>query len=116
MTGLAGPGGPRAAQFEDGLRLLAAALALKGDARSAPAAISAGCGAIQCFLKILEVAGAQHVPDPEGNVARLREQCGALLTLRQEPADALLHTLEAARLARDEAARLMVLLGSEQGR
>ena len=110
MTFPAGPGGPLPSQFEDGLRLLAAALALKGDHRSAAAATSAACGAIQCFLKILEAAAARHCPDPDGNVARLRGQCAALLDLGQEPDDALEHALAAARLARDEAARVLVVL------
>ncbi len=111
MEGIAGPAGPLADQFEDGLRLLAASLALKGDHRSAAGAISSGCGAIRCFLKILEAAAGRHLPDPEGNVERLRSQCAALLTLGQDPEDALEHTLEAARLARDEAARILVQLG-----
>jgi hypothetical protein len=111
MTGLAGPGGPLPSQFEDGLRLLAAALALRGDPRGAPAAVTTACSAMQCFLKILETAAARHFPDPGGNVERLRAQCGALLTLAQDPADALEHALEAARLARDEAARVIALLG-----
>lgn len=110
MTGPAGPGGPLPSQFEDGLRLLAAALALKGDSRSAPAATTAACSAIRRFLKILEAGAARHLPDPGGNVERLRSQCGALLTLRQDPASALDHTLEAARLARDEAARVIAML------
>jgi hypothetical protein len=110
MTGPAGPGGPLQLQFEDGLRLLAAALALKGDHRGAAAATSAACSAIQRFLKILEAAAEKRLADPGGNVDRLRAQCGALLTLAQEPADALEHVLEAARLARDEAARVIALL------
>ncbi len=110
MTGLAGPGGPLPAQFEDGLRLLAAALALKGDSRSVPAATTAACSAMGCFLKILEAAALRHLPDPGGNVDRLRAQCGALLNLAQDPGQALDHTLEAARLARDEAARVIALL------
>lgn len=108
MTGaLAGPSGALPDQFEDGLRLLAAALAISADGRGAPAAVTAACGAIQCFLKILEAAAARHLADPDGNVARLRDQCAALLTVRQEPGDALAHALEAARLARDEAARAL---------
>jgi len=110
MTGLAGPGGPLPSQFEDGLRLLAAALALKGDNRSVPAATTAACSAIKCFLGILEAAALRHFPDPGGNVERLRSQCGALLSLGQDSAAALDHTLEAARLARDEAARVIALL------
>jgi len=113
MTGPAGPAGPLQEQFEDGLRLLAAALALKGDNRSAAAAISAGCGAAKCFLKILEEASNRHCPDPGGNVERLRAQCTALLTLRQDPAEALEHVLEAVRLARDEAARALVVLAGQ---
>jgi len=112
MTAVAGPGGPLAEQFEDGLRLLAAALALKADPRAGAAAISTACSAIQCFLKILEAAGAAHCPDPGGNVERLRSQCAALLTLRQESGDALEHAFQAVRLARDEAARLLPLLAA----
>jgi hypothetical protein len=96
--------------FEDGLRLLAAALALKADHRSLPAATSAACGSLRCFLKILEAAASRHCPDPHGELLRLRAQCGALLTTGQLPEDALDHALEAARLARDEAARLLVLM------
>ena len=110
MTGLAGPGGPLAVVFEDGLRLMAAALALKADHRSAGGAITSACGAIGCFLKILEAAGERHFPDPDGGVARLRGQCAALLTLSQDQGDVLDHALEACRLARDEAARLLILM------
>jgi hypothetical protein len=115
MTGLAGPGGPLAAQFEDGLRLLAAALALREDARSAAAATTAACSSIRCFLRILEAGAARRLADPGGEVERLRGQCGALLTLDQDAADALEHALAAARLARDEAARIMPLLGPDHG-
>ena len=110
MTEPAGLEGALPSIFEDGLRLLAAALALKADHRSLPAATSAACGALGCFLKILEAAAERHFPDPSGEVARLRAQCGALLALTQEPEDVLDHALEAARLARDEAARLLVLM------
>jgi hypothetical protein len=115
MTGLAGPGGPLASQFEDGLRLLAAALALREDRRSAPAATTAACASMGCFLKILEAGAARRLADPGGDVERLRAQCGALLTLDQAPADALEHVLAAVRLARDEAARIMPLLGPDHG-
>lgn len=111
MTGAAaGPGGRLHVQFEDGLRLLAAGLALREDARSTGAAVTAACSSIQCFLKILEAASERHLPDPGGDLARLRAQCLALLTLRQDPASALDHALDAARLARDEAARVLAIL------
>jgi len=113
MTGPAGPTGPLPDQFEDGLRLLAAALALKGDPRAGAAAISTACGAIRCFLKILEAAANKGYPDPDGSLERLRGQCAALLNLSQDPGDALDHTFQAARLARDEAARVLVLLAAD---
>lgn len=102
-----GPTGASQEHFEDGLRFLATALALKGDQRSLPAATSAACDAVRCFLKVFETAAERHLPDPRGELPRLRDQCVALLTLGQNPADALEHALEAARLARDEAARLL---------
>lgn len=102
-----GPTGASQEHFEDGLRFLAAALALKGDQRSLPAATSAACDAVRCFLKVFAAAAERHLPDPRGELPRLRDQCVALLTLGQNPADALEHALEAARLARDEAARLL---------
>ena len=107
-----GPQGPLAERFEDGLRFLAAALAIRSGRSRSPAAVSSACSAIQCFLKILEAAGEQHLPDPGGEIARLRAQCDALLTLRQDPGDALVHVLAAARLARDAAARVLALLPS----
>jgi len=110
MTEPAGPGGPLPSVFEDGLRLLAAALALKADHRSLPAATTTACGAMACFLKILEAAALAHVPDPSGDVARLRAQCGALLNTGQAPEDVLDHVLEATRLSRDEAARVLMLM------
>jgi len=110
--GLIGPQGPLAERFEDGLRFLAAALAMRAGRHRSPAAISSACSAIQCFLKILETAADRHLPDPGGDIARLRAQCAALLTLRQDPGDALVHVLDAARLARDAAARVLVLLPS----
>ena len=112
MTESAGLEGALASIFEDGLRLLAAALALRADHRSLPAATTAACSATACFLKILEEAARRHCPDPDGAVTRLRAQCGALLTQSQRPEDALEHVLEAARLARDEAARLLMLMVS----
>jgi hypothetical protein len=102
-----GPTGESQERFEDGLRFLAAALALRADHRSLAAAISAVCDAVRCFLKIFEAAAERHVPDPRGELPRLRDQCVALLTLGQDQEDALEHALEAARLARDEAARLL---------
>ena len=110
MSEPAGLEGPLPSLFEDGLRLLAAALALKADHRSLPAATTAACSALRCFLKILEAAALRHVPDPDGSVARLRDQCQALLAPGQVPEDVLDHALEAARLSRDAAARLLVLM------
>jgi hypothetical protein len=110
--GLIGPQGPLAERFEDGLRFLAAALAMRAGQAQSPAAVSSACQAIQCFLKILEAAAEQHFPDPGGDIARLRAQCEALLTPRQDPGDALVNVLAAARLARDAAARVLALLPS----
>lgn len=110
MSETAGLEGPLPSLFEDGLRLLAAALALKADHRSLPAATTAACSAMGCFLKVLEAAALRHMPDPGGEVARLREQCHALLTPGQAPEDVLDHALEAARLSRDAAARLLALM------
>jgi hypothetical protein len=110
MSEQAGPQGPLQSVFEDGLRLLAAALAMRASRKRSPAAVTTACSAIRCFLKILEAAGSRHVPDPGGDLARLKAQCEALLTLGQDPCDALAHVLEAARLARDAAARVLALL------
>lgn len=112
MTQPAGREGPLQAVFEDGLRLLAAALAIRAGRPTAPAAVSSACGAIQCFLKILEAAAERRLPDPDGDLVRLQAQCEALLTPCQDPGDALDHVLEAARLARDAAARVLALLPS----
>jgi hypothetical protein len=109
-AGPCGPEGPLQSVFEDGLRLLAAALAIRAGGKPTSAAVTAACGAVRCFLKILEVAEARHLADPDGAVARLKAQCEALLTLRQDPGEVLAHVLEAARLARDSAARVLVLL------
>lgn len=109
----AGPSGPLQVRFEDGLRFLAAALALASNRHgcaavgATPAAISAACDAVRCFLDIFTEAAERHLPDPGGELNHLRDQCTALLTTGQSPEDALTHALEAARLARDEAARLL---------
>ncbi len=113
MSG-SGPSGHPQAKFEDGLRFLAAALALDLDRRSAAAIVTAACDAIQCFMVTFETAAGRHLPDPEGETRRLRGQLEALLTPRQSPEDAARHALEAARLARDQAARLLPRL-SEPG-
>jgi hypothetical protein len=110
VSGAAGGQGPLQSVFEDGLRLLAAALAIKAGRDRSPAAVTTACSAIRCFLKILQAARATSLPDPGGDLARLKAQCEALLTLAQEPGDALVHVLEAARLARDAAARVLALL------
>jgi hypothetical protein len=109
MTEPVGLPGRYQSTFEDGLRLLAAAMAIRAGRRP-QAAVTSACGALRCFLKILEAAALRDVPDPDGNLARLKAQCQALLTLRQDPGDALAHALEAARLARDAAARVLVML------
>jgi hypothetical protein len=106
---LAGSGaaGPPQARFEDGLRFLAAALALEADQRNSAAIVTAACDAIQCFLVTFESAARLHLPDPDGEVARLRGQLEALLTPRQSPLEAARNALDGARLARDQAARLI---------
>ena len=105
--GTSGPGGEPFARFEDGLRFLATALALHADHRSPAPAVSAACSAVQCFLKVFEVAAERHLPDPHGEFTRLRDQCVALLTTRQDAENAVDHAIEAAKLARDQAARLL---------
>jgi hypothetical protein len=102
-----GAAGPPQARFEDGLRFLAAALALEVDHRNSAAIVSAACDAIQCFLVIFELGGQRHLPDPEDEITRLRGQLEALLTPRQSPEEAARHALDAALLARDQAARLL---------
>lgn len=102
-----GPPGPPQAQFEHGLRFLAAALALEVDHRNSAAIVSAACAAIQCFLVTFQWAAQRHLADPEGETTRLRGQLEALLTPRQSPEEAAFHALEGARLARDQAARLL---------
>lgn len=106
MTG-SGPAGLPQARFEDGLRFLATALALELDHRNSAAIVTAACEAIQGFMATFEVAARRRLPDPEGEVGRLRGQLEALLTPCQSPEDAARHALEAARLARDQAARLL---------
>lgn len=111
----AGASGSLQTRFEDGLRFLGVALALESDRRSPGAGVSAACDALRCFMAILEAAAQRRLPDPEGHSLRLREQCEALLTPRQDPAGAARHAVEAACLARDEAARLLPsLLGAGQ--
>lgn len=103
----AGAGGPLQGRFEEGLRFLAAALALDLDGRNGQAVVTAACDALRCFLAVLDAAADRHLPDPEGGVARLRDQLEALLTPRQDSAEAAHHAVEAARLARDQAAALL---------
>lgn len=106
MTQPSGREGPLQAVFEDGLRLLAAAMAIgagRGPAPS-PQAVRSACGALRCFLKVLETTAGR---DPGAGLARLRGQCQALLSPRQAPAEALAHAIEAARLARDAAAKVL---------
>jgi hypothetical protein len=103
-TGLSGP--PQA-RFEDGLRFLATALALEADRRNGAAIVSAACDAIQCFLVIFELGAQRHLPDPDDEIVRLRGQLEALLTPRQSSEEAARHALNAACLARDQAARLL---------
>ena len=103
----AGAGGPLQSRFEEGLRFLATALALELDGRHEGAIITTACDALRCFLVVLDAAADRHLPDLEGGVARLRDQLEALLTPQQLSADAAHHAVEAARLARDQAAVLL---------
>ncbi|HJW71213.1 MAG TPA: hypothetical protein VJ486_00035 [Geothrix sp.] len=102
-----GPSGPPQALFEDGLRFMATALALHEDHRHDAAIVTAACDAIQCFLAVFEAAARKHLPDPDQETTRLRGQLEALLTPRQSSQDAAHNALEAARLARDQAALLL---------
>lgn len=102
-----GPSGSPQARFEDGLRFLVAALALEVDHRNSAAIVSTACDAIQCFLAVFETAAQRHLPDPEGETTHLRGQLEALLTTSQTPEEAARHAIEAARLARDQAANLL---------
>ena len=89
------------------MRFLAAALALELDGRNARAIVTAACDALRCFLEVLNAAADRHLPDPGGEVARLRDQLEALLAPDQDSAEAVHHAVEAARLARDQAAALL---------
>lgn len=100
-----GPSGPWQAHFDDGLRFLATALALQQ--RAPQVALSAACDALKCFLLIFEEASKRHVADPHGEIEHLKNQCLALLSVQQSLDDAMRHALEAARLGRDQAARLL---------
>lgn len=102
-----GPGGPLYERFETGLRFLATALALHADHRSGEATVTAACEAIRCFLVVLQTAAERQLPDPEGEVRRLRDQLEVLLTPRQGETEAMAHAVEAACLARDTAAGLL---------
>ncbi|HJU83486.1 MAG TPA: hypothetical protein VJ600_04695 [Holophagaceae bacterium] len=102
-----GPTGSQQEAFEKGLRFLVAALALDVDHRHGGAITSAACDAIRCFIQVFEAAAEQHLPDPEGEIRRLRNQLEALLTPGQDPQDAARHALEAACLARDQAAAVL---------
>jgi hypothetical protein len=106
MTASGSTGSPQA-HFEDGLRFLATALALEVDHRHSAAIVTTACDAIQCFLVTFEAAAQRHLPDPEGETLRLRGQLEALLTPSQSPDQAARHALEAARLARDQAALIL---------
>lgn len=103
----AGAGGPQQARFEEGLRFLAAALALELDGRNGEAIVTAACDALRCFLTVLDAAADRHLPDPHDEVGRLRDQLEALLTPRQASEEAARHAVEAALLARDQAAALL---------
>jgi hypothetical protein len=102
-----GPSGTLQHRFEDGLRFLATAYALQAEARNRAAAVTAACDALACFMAILQAAAERQLPDPGGELRRLREQCEALLTPQQEAATATRNALEAAGLARDLAASLL---------
>ena len=106
MSG-AGASGQLQSRFEDGLRFLTLALALEQDHRSPGAVVSSACDALKCFLAVLDAAARRHLPDPQGGLRRLREQCDALLTPRQGSEEAQRHAIDAALLARDQAARLL---------
>ena len=103
----AGAGGPQQARFEEGLRFLAAALALQLDGRDPKAIVTAACDGLRCFLSVLDAAADRHLQDSGGGVARLRDQLEALLTPHQASMEAARHAVEAALLARDEAAALL---------
>jgi hypothetical protein len=102
-----GPSGEHQEAFERGLRFLVTALALEITHKNGAAIVTAACDAIQCFLTIFEAASDAKVADPDGEIPRLRNQLEALLTPRQGAEEAAHHALEAARLARDQAALLL---------
>ncbi len=105
-----GPSNPFQEAFERGLRFLATALALHEDHRSGAATVTAACESIRCFMVIFEEAAQRSLPDPEGDVRRLRAQLEALLTPTQGAEEAMQNAVEAARLARDTAAGLLTRL------
>ncbi|HJV89240.1 MAG TPA: hypothetical protein VJ623_02960 [Holophagaceae bacterium] len=109
-----GPGGELQEAFERGLRFLAAGLALHQDHRSGAATVTAACDAIRCFMVILEAAAQRSLPDPGGEVRRLRAQLEALLTPEQGAEEAMMNAVEAARLARDTAAALLPALATRK--
>lgn len=103
----AGPGGPLQERFESGLRFLAAALALEIDHRNGAAIVTAACDALRCFLAVVEAAAEARLEDRGGGIHTLRNQVEALLAVGQEPREAARHAVEAACLARDQAAALL---------
>jgi hypothetical protein len=107
-----GLGGPHQESFEKGLRFLAAALALEADHRHGGAVTTTACDAIRSFVAIFEAAAAQHLADPDGEIHRLRNQLEALLTPGQDAEAAARHAVEAACLARDQAAALLPRLAA----
>jgi len=109
-----GAAGPLQARFEDGLRFLATALALQSDHRNSAATLSAACDAMKCFMSIFQAAAERHLEDTGGEIARLKNQCEALLHLDQDPEVLLKSALEAARLSRDQAAALLPKLGGRR--
>ncbi|HJW09588.1 MAG TPA: hypothetical protein VJ483_08145 [Holophagaceae bacterium] len=108
-----GPVGAHQESFEKGLRFLATALALDIDHRHGGAITSAACDAIRCFVQVFEAAAAMHLPDTEGEIHRLRNQLEALLTPGQDAESAARHAIEAAGLARDQAAALLPRLSAK---
>jgi len=104
--------GPLQTSFENGLRFLATALVLQSDHRNSAATLSAACDAMKCFMPIFKAAAERHLEDRSGEVARLKNQCEALLDLKQAPELLLESAIEAARLSRDQAAALLPKLGS----
>jgi len=89
------------------MRFLATALALQNDHRNGAATLSAACDAMKCFVSIFQAAADRHLEDRDGELARLKSQCEALLYLDQTPEALLESVIEAARLSRDQAATLL---------